>query len=374
MSSADEPPIRARAVGLAHHLKIMLAHYSLLAIALYLRASPLDFGKKSLTRLCRRQLLPLLPTFSTTVRLQENGPSDVRVRCFALGGEHHADVLSEWLLLTGRWQPALSSYLCSALGEGDTFVDVGANTGVLSLLAASLVRCGGSVVAIEACPTTCDRLRTNLTLNPELAGRVRVVEAAAAEATGIITLYQHKRDALYNTTVAGAGAGGVAAGGDVWSVLQAQARMGAAAMAAVSQLAAETSVWRSVQVPKEPLDALLNDSERARARVVKIDVEGGEWAVLRGMSALLAEGRADLEVVVEVTPKWLKLQASSAQAVVQHMRQHGFHAYVLREDYELARCVPLPPPPRPRRLPEGTALEALDQVDVVFSRRDVAFL
>ena len=61
-------------------------------------------------------------------------------------------------------------------------------------------------------------------------------------------------------------------------------------------------------VRKAPLDELLSADECARARVVKVDVEGGEWTVLRGMSRVLEIASPELEIVVEVTPKWLALQ------------------------------------------------------------------
>lgn len=124
------------------------------------------------------------------------------MRCFQLGGAHQADILSEWLLLTGAWQPALTAYMLRALMPGDTLVDVGANTGYFALLGAALVGSRGRVVAVEACPRTHERLLTNVALNPELSPVVSAVHnAAAAEAEDELTLYQHRREPLYNTTV-----------------------------------------------------------------------------------------------------------------------------------------------------------------------------
>ena len=242
-----------------------------------------------LVKLCHKRLLPALPPFTADVWLRA-APS-VTMRCFQLGSEHHADILSEWLLLSGSWQPALSAWLCRTLRRGDAFIDVGANTGFFSLLAAALVQGeGGAVVAIEACPRTFRRLQVNLALNAALARCVRPLQVAAAEAKGSITLYQHRREPLYNTTVAGAGAGGIAANADVWAVLQASGAMArdTTAAASVAKLADDSACWRSTQVPKGALDELLGPAEMSRARVIKIDVEGGEWAVVRGMEHLLA--------------------------------------------------------------------------------------
>ena len=232
-----------------------LTRLALLALATLLRSTPGGFfGKRRLLQFCRQRLLKTLPdNFTADLSLATAVAPSVRFRCFQLSATQ-SDVLSEWILFTGTWQPALTAYLKRTLREGDTFVDCGANTGYFSLLAASLVRGGnGGVVSIEACPRTFERLQTNLALNPpRLAQVVRPIQLAAAEAAGSITLYQHRRDMLYNTTVAGAGAGGVAAGSEVWSVLQAQGLGGTSfggAGRAVSQLA-ETAAQPTPPSPK----------------------------------------------------------------------------------------------------------------------------
>ena len=377
----------------------MAARVVLRCVAYYLRVSPVRLFKLTLLRACR-VLMPRLSPFSEEVTLTATVGAP-RMGCFQLGGANHADILSEWLLYTGYWQPALTAYLRRALKPGDAFVDVGANTGYFTLLAAALVRrprgardggsSDGDVVAVEACPLTYARLRSNLGLNPALSEAVRTVEAAASDAPGRTTLYQHRREPLYNTTVQGAGAGGVPASSDVWAVLQRSAavRQDAAATAAVATLAAERGCWREVSVAKAPLDALLSESQLCRVRVVKIDVEGGEMAVLRGMERLLTGGggggggaggaRPDLEIVVEISPRWLKLQSSSAAELLRFMRDRGFHAYAITEDYEVARCHDDAPGGgvRPRRVREGeeARLDAEGtQADVIFSRTDAEWL
>ena len=227
-----------------------LARRLLGALVAYLRLTPIRLGQRSLLAFCTRSLLPTLPPFDDAV-VPLRACEAVRLRCFQLGGSHKADILSEWLLLTGVWQPALTSYLLRALSPGDTLIDVGANTGYFALLGAARVGSRGSVVAVEACPRTHERLVANVALNPGLT--VEAVQAAAADAEGELTLYQHKREPLYNTTVAGAGAGGVAAGTDVWALLQGSGALGAlggagasGAMGEVSRLAGG-GVWRETR-------------------------------------------------------------------------------------------------------------------------------
>ena len=151
--------------------------------------------------------------------------------------------------------------------------------------------------------------------------------------------------------------------------------MGASAAGEVSRLA-EGGVWRTTRVRSAPLDALLGEAEVRTARVLKVDVEGGEWAVLQGGAALLRDAPATLEVVVEVTPKWLELQGTTVRSLLQHMRGLGFNPYLLaHEDYEIARALPPPPPPPPpRRLRSEELPLGCEQADLVFSRRDVEVL
>lgn len=51
---------------------------------------------------------------------------------------------------SGTWEPHVTQALRRLLSPGDTFVDIGANVGYHTLLAASLVGCSGRVVAFEA--------------------------------------------------------------------------------------------------------------------------------------------------------------------------------------------------------------------------------
>src|SRR5919198_458966 len=65
----------------------------------------------------------------------------------------------------GTWEPPLSEWTRRALRPGDVFVDIGANFGYFTLLAARAVAPGGSVVAVEAWPATAARLEENLARN-----------------------------------------------------------------------------------------------------------------------------------------------------------------------------------------------------------------
>ena len=256
---------------------MVLARLLLGCVALYLRASPFRLGELWLLNLCRR-LLARLPPFRATVRLSPQ--RSLRLHAFQLGGLRHSDILSEWLLLSGTWQPALTRWLRRRLCPGDTFVDVGANTGYFSLLGAALVSGGngggGSVVAIEACERTMERLRENLTLNGWLGDSVRTVQIAAAESSGETDLFRHRREPLYSTTVVGAGAGGVEASASVWSVMQGHSAVqGDRATAAAVSALTDDDVWQRCRVATASMDEILTEQERREVRVIKVGSEMG---------------------------------------------------------------------------------------------------
>ena len=65
----------------------------------------------------------------------------------------------------GRYEPQETCVARSILRPGDVFVDVGANCGYFTLLAAGLVGPSGRVVAVEAHPEIYETLRRSLGLN-----------------------------------------------------------------------------------------------------------------------------------------------------------------------------------------------------------------
>jgi FkbM family methyltransferase len=136
------------------------------------------------------------------------------------------------------------AFVIHALRPGDLFVDVGANVGCYSVLAAGVAR--ADCIAIEPAPATFEGLLDNVRLN-DLAGRVVCINVAVGGASGTVEF----------TT-------------DLDTVNHVRSE-------------AETSGrFRSVSV--ETLDAVLAD--RAPT-IIKIDVEGFETRVIDGATRAL---------------------------------------------------------------------------------------
>lgn len=166
------------------------------------------------------------------------------------------------------------------LRPGDRFVDVGANIGYYSLLAAALVGPGGAVEAFEPGRPALDRLRENIALNRLF--NVRVHALALSDATGTVR-FLGGRDT--------------------------ENRIAAAADASAP----------GQNVPAARLDDLLAGHTCALG---KIDVEGAELRVLQGAEAMLS--RANPPVwILEVTRR-LRDFGTSEQQLASWLAARGW--------------------------------------------------
>lgn len=82
----------------------------------------------------------------------------------------------------------------SPLREGDVVVDVGANIGAFSIVAAKEVGASGRVIAYEPDPAICRRLRENIELNG--LTNVTVCNRAVGGKSGTAKFFRHDKGAL----------------------------------------------------------------------------------------------------------------------------------------------------------------------------------
>ncbi|WP_282685891.1 MULTISPECIES: FkbM family methyltransferase [unclassified Streptomyces] len=287
----------------------------------YVRDAPLSFGKAPLAgRVLNRHLRE-----HPRRRVTETG-FGARVAVDT------QDLIQRYLYLFGVWEPYMTGWLQRRLRPGDTYVDVGANVGYYSLLAAQLVGADGRVVAIEASPVFHQRLLRNITLNGY--GNVRAINGAVSDTEEILKF-----------------------------VLASSANMGANSIVPYEGPAEST-----FEIAARPLPDLLTEEEIACARVIKIDVEGAEGSAVRGMASLLSRLRPDAEITVEVTPERMAQLGDSADELMQTMRAHGFHPYRLVNDYTPESYVAALH--GAARAPERLKGSVMGETDLIFSRVD----
>jgi len=157
----------------------------------------------------------------------------------------------------GSYEPELRRIFRAVLPAGGTAIDVGANTGWHTLLLARLAGENGRVLAVEPNPS----VRVDLFENLEFNGfdRVEVIAAALSDAEGKLDFYGPAADDP------GSGSGHVATNG------------GGSA--------------QTYAVECATLDKIVADAKLDRLHLLKIDVEGFEWPVLKGGARTIAQFR-----------------------------------------------------------------------------------
>jgi len=210
----------------------------------------------------------------------------------------HGEVAS-FLRYGGHFERAEMELLTGWLRPGDVALDVGANIGHFAAGFARAVGPDGEVHAFEPFDGNFERLRRTATLNALDRLTAHQLIVADRAGTGELTDY-------------GAGYGSWA------STVPRTIELGTGVLAPVAH---HTVVSTS-------LDAFCAERGLDRIAAVKIDVEGGEMAVLEGARGLLEAGAIEV-LLVEVSDNTLPEGVTSAQ-LVDRLEQTGLQPCVLR--------------------------------------------
>jgi len=208
-----------------------------------------------------------------------------------------ADAMGRVLAVEGVWEPHVTAVFHARLSRGDVCVDVGANVGYYTLLAAELVGPEGHVYALEPAPRTHAALVANIELNGY--ANVTALCTAAGEAPGEAVL-----------------------DGSAQSV-----------RAAIRRTNDDATGFR---VPVQPVSSLVPAADVRRLRLIKIDVEGYELQVLRGVEPLLEQG-ARPAVLVELHAGHGQ---DAAMLLLELSREYRLKPNVVTDDNGVLRLEP----------------------------------
>lgn len=197
------------------------------------------------------------------------------------------------LALRGPYEPLLTKKFKNAVKKGDTVVDIGANIGYYTLIASKLVGKTGKVFAFEPEPKNFKILSENVKLN----GRNNVVleNKAVSNATGknILYLYSSIGNSFYQLN--------------------------------------DSSNAKKIEVDTIKLDNYFSNYHR-KINVVKIDVEGAEFKVFRGMRSLIRKN-PNLIIFTEISQKISKVSGENLEDYFDLLVKYGFRIYDI-DDYK----------------------------------------
>jgi FkbM family methyltransferase len=176
-------------------------------------------------------------------------------------------------------------FIRTHLQPGDTFLDIGANVGFYSLLAASIVGATGRVIAVEPNPKTYSKLKTTIETNN--IKNIVLLNIALGKERGSLDLYSHPESSNDTATM-------------------------------VAHDATET-----VKVEVFPLDEVASSHGIDTFDYLKIDVDGFEPDIFAGAKTLLAEGKIRM-IQSEFCDYWLRENGSDPESLHHLLTEAGF--------------------------------------------------
>ena len=193
------------------------------------------------------------------------------------------------------------NFLLRYLREEDSFLDIGANIGIYTLLAASKIK-SGSIYSFEALPINYLRLEENIKLNN--LTQVKPLSIAIADSVGSVTISNNTKSdstAFITTNT-------------------------------------QDTTAESLQIPSSTLDNLLQNENLNHLTLAKMDIEGAEILALKGATSLLQQQRPHvwiLELLNGVNHGYRK------QDIVKLLQDYGYGLYHYNADINQLQSITL---------------------------------
>lgn len=233
------------------------------------------------------QIKKLLPLPKGPVRKKING------LLFELDFNYDAAIKSMYI---GGYEMDMVFLMKKILKEGDTFIDVGANIGYISAIAAGLVGKNGQVHSFEPVPQHYGKLKNMARMNP---GYKIVANPFALgeqeENADIIEVV--KNNIGWNTMV--------------------------------PAIVKNKKSGEIFKVPVRRLDGYIKESLPDKISLIKIDVEGFEFPVLKGLSGYFSRTTHHPVIICEVNPFICESMGYKLVDLSEYMRKFGYNSYNL---------------------------------------------
>lgn len=197
----------------------------------------------------------------------------------------------------GVYEKAETRFFQSACRDGMTFLDVGANLGYYTALAARAVGPNGRVLAVEPDPDSFGYLEQTIAANA--VGNVEAFPVAASDTPAMLPLYISTDNR-----------------GD-------------------NRLYASDEERPQVEVEARPLDALLRENKIETVDLIKIDVQGYEPKVIAGLRETIIAS-PNLTLLTEFWPQGMTEAGGDANEFLQTLRELGLTLHELKPDGSLA--------------------------------------
>jgi FkbM family methyltransferase len=213
--------------------------------------------------------------------------------------------ISQAVYLSGTYEPTTTAVLQRLLHEGDTFIDVGANVGMFTMIASRCVGRAGRVVAFEPSGREFARLRYHIDHNR--LDNIEALQMAAGGREGTAVL--RVADALH------------------------------AGLNTIEERFMYTDVREAYRekVQVVTIDDVVSRLSISKVAVIKVDVEGAEADVIAGAAQTIARDRPAL--ILEIASAALAPGHGGRSSIESLLRSHGYSFVAVDGDAAVVRRV-----------------------------------
>jgi FkbM family methyltransferase len=192
------------------------------------------------------------------------------------------DWIQENIYFTQDYEHAELLFLSNHLKAGDTFVDIGANIGVYSLIASKLLSNKGKVISFEASKKNYLRLQEHIQLNHAI--NINAHHLAIADNEKEITLFYDEQEANIGM---------------------------------ISAYGNEDEAGEKIKAV-----ALDNFLKNEKIDFIKIDIEGGEYDALKGMRNILQTQSPT--ILLEIEEEIIAKTNYTSEDLIQFLKELGY--------------------------------------------------
>jgi len=207
--------------------------------------------------------------------------------CFEI--RNYRETIQRKIYFFGYWERRETLLVRRLLRPGDVFIDVGANLGWFTVLAARCVGPTGKVVSFEPCGRHYEHLQSNLRLN-QLTNVIPEKLALSDTAGTAVLSGMHERNEGLGTII-----GGSDRRGETVSTVRFD------------------DYWAATGYD-------------TTIRIIKMDIEGAEIKALLGMADTLRRKLCEY-LIIEVSKKDLRRAGATPEDVLGLLASHGYGLY-----------------------------------------------
>lgn len=201
-----------------------------------------------------------------------------------------------WELIAGKDpEKKVKDSFVENISLGDTVIDLGANIGEFSLIAAKKVGPSGRIIAVEPLAETLISLKKNMDLNG--FQNYSILECAVGNKLGKMSLYKKSESAT---------------------------------MGLLDPVKGEENMVETNQIDVKTIDSIITKEKIKKVGMLKIDVEGYEYEVLLGCQNSFKQKKIE-KIICEIHLDYLREKGINKNKIYSYLQENGFSIKTIDE-------------------------------------------